>query len=245
MMVINGLCRQAATHAYSHARISLFSDPGPRARARSRARATNAEPEPIFGIDSILSAVPWSWVLSKENDITLPPTNMVTWNMASWKTVFLYKPVLFHFHDCFREGRGAVTSPACHHTPPSSPFIPAPTLRAARTPFHRSTEAASCCVLEQTIPRHSMYAIYAYIDPQNHPIVGIYGIHGVSGYRPIGIRFRTSGPVHDWIQGHPARRPASRFARLALRYRRNRRPRTGTKQRPPCESQRPTRVCRA
>ena len=30
-------------------------------------------------------------------------------------------------------------------------------------------------------PRHSMYAIYAYIDPQNHPNVGIYGIHGVSG----------------------------------------------------------------
>ena len=24
--------------------------------------------------------------------------------MASWKTVFLYKPVVFHFHDCFREG---------------------------------------------------------------------------------------------------------------------------------------------
>ena len=28
-----------------------------------------------------------------------------------------------------------------------------------------------------------MYAIYAYIDPSNHPNVGIYGIHGVSGYR--------------------------------------------------------------
>ena len=31
-----------------------------------------------------------------------------------------------------------------------------------------------------------MYAMYAYIDPQNHPNVGIYiyiyGIHGVSGY---------------------------------------------------------------
>ena len=26
-----------------------------------------------------------------------------------------------------------------------------------------------------------MYAIYAYIDPQNHPNVGVYGIHGVSG----------------------------------------------------------------
>ena len=26
-----------------------------------------------------------------------------------------------------------------------------------------------------------MYAIYAYIDPSNHPNVGIYGIHGVFG----------------------------------------------------------------
>ena len=24
--------------------------------------------------------------------------------------------------------------------------------------------------------------MYAYIDPSNHPNVGIYGIHGVSGY---------------------------------------------------------------
>ena len=33
-------------------------------------------------------------------------------------------------------------------------------------------------------PIHSMYAIYAYISPPNHPNVGIYiyGIHGVSGY---------------------------------------------------------------
>ena len=31
-------------------------------------------------------------------------------------------------------------------------------------------------------PRHSMYSIYAYIDPPNHPNVGKYGIHGVSGY---------------------------------------------------------------
>ena len=35
--------------------------------------------------------------------------------------------------------------------------------------------------VERTVPRHSMYTIYAYIDPQNHPNVGIYGIHGVSG----------------------------------------------------------------
>ena len=30
-------------------------------------------------------------------------------------------------------------------------------------------------------PRHSMYAVYAYIDPSNHPNVGIYAIHGVFG----------------------------------------------------------------
>ena len=29
--------------------------------------------------------------------------------------------------------------------------------------------------------RHSMYAIYAYIDPSNHPNVGKCTIHGVSG----------------------------------------------------------------
>ena len=31
------------------------------------------------------------------------------------------------------------------------------------------------------IPNRSMYAIYAYIDPSNHPNVGIYTIHGASG----------------------------------------------------------------
>ena len=30
-------------------------------------------------------------------------------------------------------------------------------------------------------PRRSMYAVYAYIDPPNHPNVGKYGIHGVPG----------------------------------------------------------------
>ena len=28
-----------------------------------------------------------------------------------------------------------------------------------------------------------MHAIYAYINPQNHPNVGIYSIHGVPGFR--------------------------------------------------------------
>ena len=39
--------------------------------------------------------------------------------------------------------------------------------------------------MKGTIPRHSMYAIYAYIDPPNHANVGTYGIHGVPG---IGIQ---------------------------------------------------------
>ena len=33
----------------------------------------------------------------------------------------------------------------------------------------------------QPYPKHSMYAIYAYIDPPNHPNVGKYGIHGAFG----------------------------------------------------------------
>ena len=43
---------------------------------------------------------------------------------------------------------------------------------------------AALCVWVRCVsyPRHSMYAIYADIDLQNHPNVGIYGIHGVSGY---------------------------------------------------------------
>ena len=34
---------------------------------------------------------------------------------------------------------------------------------------------------KRIFPRRSMYAIYAYIDPSNHPNVGKYDIHGVSG----------------------------------------------------------------
>ena len=46
-----------------------------------------------------------------------------------------------------------------------------------------------------------MYAIYAaYIDPQNHPNVGKYDIHGVSGYLPYeapggSTQFGTQGPL--------------------------------------------------
>ena len=35
------------------------------------------------------------------------------------------------------------------------------------------------------IPIHSMYGIHAYIDPPNHPNVGIYGIRGVFGIDDI------------------------------------------------------------
>ena len=38
---------------------------------------------------------------------------------------------------------------------------------------------------QTSFPIHSMYGIYAYIDPPNHPNVGIYGIHGASGYYHI------------------------------------------------------------
>ena len=44
----------------------------------------------------------------------------------------------------------------------------------------------------KTTPRHSMYAIYAYIDPQNHPNVGKYTIHGVSGTGWTVTRFAPS-----------------------------------------------------
>ena len=27
------------------------------------------------------------------------------WNMVPWKSVFLYEQAIFHFHDCFREGK--------------------------------------------------------------------------------------------------------------------------------------------
>ena len=49
-------------------------------------------------------------------------------------------------------------------------------------------------------PKHSMYAIYAHIDPPNHPNVGKYGIHGVSGNCFSGMcslgrpRRRAAGP---------------------------------------------------
>ena len=52
------------------------------------------------------------------------------------------------------------------------------------------------------IPRYSMYAIYAYIDPQNHPNVGIYAIHGVSGICLLmliwGVVLRVHVLWHTW-----------------------------------------------
>ena len=40
------------------------------------------------------------------------------------------------------------------------------------------------CLLGQVFfyPRYSMYGIFTYIYPKNHPNVGKYTIHGVSGY---------------------------------------------------------------
>ena len=46
-------------------------------------------------------------------------------------------------------------------------------------------------------PRHFMYAICAYIDPANHPDVGIYGIHGVSGnWFSLEFMIRSAPLVH-------------------------------------------------
>ena len=46
----------------------------------------------------------------------------------------------------------------------------------------QSSQSMHVGILYNTVyPRHCMYAIYAYIDPPNHPNVGIYDIHGVSG----------------------------------------------------------------
>ena len=39
---------------------------------------------------------------------------------------------------------------------------------------------------------HSMYGIYAYIDPSNHPNVDIYGIHGAFGYYIFDMSFSGS-----------------------------------------------------
>ena len=53
--------------------------------------------------------------------------------------------------------------------------------------IEHSDDGAQCFLVARTIgvspekqtidqyPRHSMYVIYAYIDPSNHPNVGIYG----------------------------------------------------------------------
>ena len=49
------------------------------------------------------------------------------------------------------------------------------------------------CYLSQTL--HGS-AIYAYIDPPNHPNVGIYGLHGVFGY---GIVERSGLSAFSWF----------------------------------------------
>ena len=55
-----------------------------------------------------------------------------------------------------------------------------------------------------------MYAIYAYIDPPNHPNVSIYGIHGVSGFGCVFARILPNG----WIHLAPSHRPLPDLAGL-------------------------------
>ena len=76
----------------------------------------------------------------------------------------------------------------------------------------RSTQRQNVVV---SCPRHSMglpyiyiyYIIYIYIDASNHPNVGIYGIHGVSGCG-LTFRFKSRRP-------HPWRRSPIEHARRA------------------------------
>ena len=54
--------------------------------------------------------------------------------------------------------------------------------------------------VEVYIPRRSMYAIYAYIDPPNYPNVGIYGspmerLGYISGLRSIQLDVFGAAPV--------------------------------------------------
>ena len=46
---------------------------------------------------------------------------------------------------------------------------------------------------------HSMYAIYAYIDPGNHPSVGIYAIHGVFGIEVLQVVHDFSSNAHVFL----------------------------------------------
>ena len=57
-----------------------------------------------------------------------------------------------------------------------------------------------------TCPRHSMYGIYAYIEPPNHPNVGIHGIHGASGCVYLNTFFRVMSrvPFPNERRGVPA-----------------------------------------
>ena len=73
-----------------------------------------------------------------------------------------------------------------------------------------SATVSSMSTSLNTIPRHSMYAIYAYIDPPNHPNVGIYGIHGVSGiYKPV-----HSAEIESGCRGRQERMTFSLYKQL-------------------------------
>ena len=71
-------------------------------------------------------------------------------------------------------------------TNPNTTGLPVRTAAPDRPPWQQPPLAVLKAVRhgspKQVVsPRHSMYAIYAYIDPSNHPNVGIYTIHGASG----------------------------------------------------------------
>ena len=66
-----------------------------------------------------------------------------------------------------------------------------------------------------------MYGLYAYIDPPNHPNVGIYGIHGAFGFYSTNFKEFNSGQ-RDRLERQerqhktPAAQPARLEFRLAL-----------------------------
>ena len=79
-------------------------------------------------------------------------------------------------------GRLGDASPAKHGRGGSSCAQRARFERADGPPAVRRSALLKIALhLVHVIPRHSMYAIYACIDPPNHPNVSIYGIHGVFG----------------------------------------------------------------
>ena len=58
-----------------------------------------------------------------------------------------------------------------------------------------------------------MYAMYAYIDPSNHPNVGIYGIHGVA------LRIKDPQTHRVWFGSGPLRETVEKVRPLPWRAR--------------------------